>query len=103
MGAAVAEQRAEYVAVKRIELNGVGAYNPGDPVDARVVVGSPGAGEGAWISLDDVQATGAIPLARPAGNASQAAWAAFAVSRGVDAELAADMSRADLIEATEDV
>jgi hypothetical protein len=94
--------RAEYVAVKRIELNGVGAYNPGDPVDARVVVGSPGAGEGAWISLDDVQATGAIPLARPAANASQGAWAQFAISRGMDADEAAGMSRADLIAATKD-
>lgn len=46
---------AEYRAVRRIEHNGVGAYNPGDPVDARVVAGAEDAAEGAWVPLEDVE------------------------------------------------
>lgn len=46
---------AGYRAVRRIEHNGIGAYNPGDPVDARVVVGAEGAGDEAWVPLDDVE------------------------------------------------
>lgn len=85
------ESRAEYVAVNRIELDGVGAYNPGDPVDARVV-----APDG-WVSLDDVEPSGVIGLPRPKDNASQGSWAAYAVQQGADPDEAIGMSRAALI------
>ena len=48
---------------------------------------------------DDVAAREGVQLDRPAKNASQAAWAAYAVSLGADADKVADMSRADLIKA----
>jgi hypothetical protein len=85
-------ERAEYVAVKRIELNGVGAYNPGDPVDARAVDGPD-----AWVSRDDVEPSGVIPLPMPARTAPQAAWADYAVQEGMDPAAAADASRAELV------
>jgi hypothetical protein len=90
----MAADRAEYVAVNRIELNGVGAYNPGDPVDARVVDGPD-----AWVSRDDVEPSGVIPLPMPARTAPQAAWAAYAVQEGMDPGKAADASRAELVKA----
>jgi hypothetical protein len=85
-------ERAEYVAVKRIELNGVGAYNPGDPVDARAVDGPD-----AWVNRDDVEPSGVIPLPMPPKSASQAQWAQYAVQEGMDPDAAADASRGDLI------
>jgi hypothetical protein len=93
----MAAQRAAYRAVSVIFYNGVRAYNPGDPVDALVVEG-----DGAWVSPDDVEPSGVIPLETPPKSASQARWAAYAVSRGMDPDEAAGMSRADLIDATED-
>ncbi len=84
--------RAEYVAVNVIYYNGVRAYNPGDEVDARVVDGP-----GAWVDRDDVTPSGVIPLPRPKDNASQGAWAAYAVQHGADPDEAIGQSRADLI------
>ncbi len=84
--------RAAYRAVNVIEYNGVRAYNPGDPVDAAVVEGP-----GAWVDLADVEPSGIIPLEQPAKSASQAAWAMYAVSQGMDAGKAADASRTELI------
>jgi hypothetical protein len=90
--------RAAYTAIRVILHNGVRAYNPGDPVDAANVEG-----DHAWLTVgEDVEPSGVIKLDRPALNASQAAWAAYAVSRGMDAGEAADLSRAELIEACED-
>jgi hypothetical protein len=89
--------RAAYTAVSVIFYNGVRAYNPGDPVDAAVVEGPD-----AWVSFEDVEPSGVIPVERPARNASQAAWAAYAVSRGISRDEADGMSRAELIAATDD-
>ena len=66
-------------------------------MDARVVDGPDG-----WVSVDDVEPSGVIPLPRPATNASQGTWAAYAVQQGIDPDEAIDMSRAALIEATRD-
>jgi hypothetical protein len=90
--------RAAYTAIRVIELNGVRAYNPGDPVDAAAVEGP-----AAWLTAgEDVEPSGVMALDRPVKSASQAAWAAYAVSRGMDREKAAGMSRAELIDATGD-
>lgn len=94
----MAATRAEYRAIRAIDHNGARAYNPGDPVHADAVEG-----EDAWLILgEDVEPSGVMTLDRPAANASQAAWAAYAVSRGVlKAAEAEGMSRAALIKATE--
>jgi len=86
-------ERSEYVAVSAIFHNGVRAYSPGDPVDARAVEPA------GWVSLEDVKPSGVIPVPRPPRSASQAAWAAYAVSEGMDPGKAADASRAELIKA----
>ena len=93
----MAAPRSEYRATTIIWWNGVRAYNPGDPVDARAVDGPDG-----WISVDDVEPSGVIPLPRPAANASQGTWAAYAVQQGHDPDEAIGMSRAALIDATKD-
>ncbi len=92
----MAAERAGYRALKDISFNGVLAYRAGDPVDASAVEGPD-----AWlVPGEDAEPSGQMRLDRPAMNASQAAWAAYAVSGGMDAEVAAGMSRGDLIEAT---
>ena len=85
----------EYRAVRRILHNGVGAYNPGDLVDARAVEPD------GWVSLADVEPVNPPPAPPPlpARNATQEQWAAYAVSQGMDEAEAADASRADLIAA----
>ena len=93
----MAAPRSEYRATTIIWWNGVRAYNPGDPVDARAVDGPDG-----WVSVDDVEPSGIIPLPRPAANASQGTWAAYAVQQGHDPDEAIGMSRAALIDATKD-
>jgi hypothetical protein len=92
----MAAVRATYRALRVIYFNEVRAYNPGDPVDVDAVEGP-----GAWLVLgEDVEAHGDIPVSTPAVNASQAAWAAYAVTqRGADADEAAGMSRAELVKA----
>lgn len=45
----------------------------------------------------DVAARASARIDRPAKNASQGAWAAYAISQGANAETVADMSRAELI------
>ncbi len=86
--------RAAYRAVNVIMFNGVRAYSPGDPVDAAVVEG-----DTAWVALEDVEPSGVIPLEQPAKTASQAQWAAYAISRGMDPAKAADASRGELVKA----
>lgn len=86
--------RAAYRAVNVIMFNGVRAYSPGDPVDAAVVEGPE-----AWVALDDVEPSGVIPLDMPPRTASQARWANYAVSQGMDPAKAADASRAELVKA----
>ena len=88
----MAAPRSEYRATTIIWWNGVRAYNPGDPVDARAVDGP-----GAWVSLDDVEPSGVIPLPMPARTAPQAAWMNYAVQEGADPAKAADASRGELI------
>ena len=68
------------------------AYRPGDLVhESNVEPNGP-----LKIGVD-VAARAGAQLDRPAKNASQAAWAAYAVSQGADADAAADMSRAELV------
>jgi hypothetical protein len=89
----MAAQRSEYRAVTVIEYNGVRAYSPGDPVDARVVEPA------GWVRRADVEPVGEIPLPVPAKSASQGVWADYAVQHGMDPAAAAEASRADLIKA----
>jgi len=92
----MAAPRYPYKALKVIELNGVRAYNPGDPVPAEAVDGP-----AAWLSIgDDVEPAADIPLPQPAANASQSVWAAYAVSLGMKPDQASGMSRGELIKAT---
>jgi hypothetical protein len=95
----MAQQRAEYTAKIAIEHNGVRAYSPGDPVDARAVRGG---GPDGWIDPEDVEPSGVIPLPLPAKNATQGAWADYAIQHGADPGQAAGMSRAELIAFTEE-
>ncbi|HEY5987034.1 MAG TPA: hypothetical protein VIV12_11765 [Streptosporangiaceae bacterium] len=94
----MAAPRYEYRAIRTILHNGARAYNVGD-----LVPGSAVEGDAAWLTLgEDVEPTGDLPLDRPARNASQAAWVAYAVSRGMGRDEAEGMSRADLVKATQD-
>ncbi len=94
----MAAPRAEYRAIRPVLFNGIRAYNTGDPVHAAAVEG-----EDAWLVLgEDVEPSGQMALDRPAGSASQAQWAAYATSRGMDPDEAAGMPRAALIKATGD-
>jgi hypothetical protein len=87
-----------WVAIRAIDSNGARAYNPGDQVHDDAVNGPD-----AWlVPGTDVRPADGLKLDRPALNASQASWAAYAVSRGMDPDEAAGLSRADLIDATED-
>lgn len=94
----MAAPRYPYKAIRVIETeNGARAYNPGDLVPAEAVDG-----DTAWLVIgEDVEPTGDLPLERPANSASQAAWAAYAVSRGMDPDKADGMSRAELIKVAE--
>jgi len=84
-----------YEAINVITYNGVRAYNPGDLVSASAVEG-----EAAWLVLDeDVKAREGVTLDRPPLNASQARWAAYAISQGADPDEAMGMNRAQLIKA----
>lgn len=74
------------------------AHRAGDLVHETAVEG-----DTAWLVLgDDVEPIEGASLDRPAKSASQAQWANYAVSRGMDADEASGMSRAALIAATED-
>jgi hypothetical protein len=83
-----------FIAQRDIDApNGARAYNKGDDVPEAAVDGP-----AAWLSIgEDVQPRAGASLSPPAKNASQAAWAAFAISRGCDPDEAAGLSRADLI------
>jgi hypothetical protein len=84
-----------YVALHDIDYNSVRAYNKGDTVHAAAVEGPD-----AWLTLgEDVQAREGSHLDRPAKSASQAAWAAYAISEGLDPDEAQGSSRKDLIAA----
>jgi hypothetical protein len=84
-----------YVAVRVIMYNGARAFNPGDLVPDSAVNGPD-----AWLSVGpDVAVREGHRPDRPAGNADQALWAAYAVGQGADAEKVKDMSRAALIKA----
>jgi len=83
-----------YVAVRAIDApGGARAYNAGDDVPESAV-----AGDDAWLTegVDAVPRAGVV-LSMPPRNASQGAWAGYAVSRGLSADEANGMSRADLI------
>lgn len=82
----------DFAAIRQITVNGVIAYNPGDLVHESAVEGP-----GAWLILGvDVEPRPGAKIAMPPRNASQAVWAAYAVTRGADADEAAGMSRAQL-------
>lgn len=84
-----------YAATRTITVGGAVAYQPGDYVHEDAVTGPD-----AWLRLgDDVAPIPDVKLNVPARSASQAAWAAFAVSRGMLAENAEASSRGDLIKA----
>jgi hypothetical protein len=82
-----------YRAKHDLAYNGVRAFNAGDLVHESLVEGPD-----AWLTLDDVEPVAGVRLEVPALNASQSAWAAYAVSTGADADAAAGMTRAQLID-----
>jgi len=85
----------KFRAVRPILVNGALAYNPGDLVHEDAVTGP----DATLAVGDDVEPVAGAVLDAPAKNASQAAWAAYAVSRGADRDAAAGMSRAELVNA----
>jgi len=86
----------KYVAIRAIPGAGdtaAFAYQPGDLVHESLVDGAD-----AMLKLgEDVSARPGLEISRPALNASQAAWAEYAISAGTDRDEAEGMSRADLI------
>jgi hypothetical protein len=82
----------------RAPVTGALAYTAGQLVHISAVEGPD-----KWLALgEDVEpASPSAEIAVPARNASQGAWAAFMTTRGLDADEAAGMSRADLIDAWE--
>ena len=85
----------KYAAIRPIVVNGVFAYQPGDLVHVDAVEGPD-----AWLKLGiDVEARAGVSLDMPAKSASQAAWAAYAASQGMDDGEAQGMTRTQLIEA----
>ena len=92
----MAEQRAEYVALQNIPENGVWAYREGDPVPA-------GAVENLGLVIGEaVGASGLAMMAKPAKNASRAAWAAYAVDQGHKQDDVDSMTRDQLVAEFED-
>lgn len=87
-----------YVAIRDIVGGGdtaALAYRVGDLVHESAVEG-----DRAWLTLGvDVEPRPGAQLERPADKASQAAWVAYAVSKGGDPDEAAGLSRAALIKA----
>ena len=83
-------QRAEYVALRDIEYNGVWAFREGDPVpvgpaeNLNLVIG------------EDVAPSGLALMPKPARNASRAAWAAYAVDQGAKQDDVDSMTRDEL-------
>lgn len=55
------------------------------------------AAEGDYVEGDGDEQVELVPVERPANNASQEAWAAYAVSKGADPEVAAALKRDELI------
>ena len=91
----MAASTAPYEAIRIIMFGDVRAYNPGDIVPASAVDGPD-----AWLVLDeDVKVRDGFRPDKPARNANQALWAAYAVSRGAKVADVMDMSRVDLIKA----
>lgn len=85
----------KYRAVRDIAYNNVVAYSAGQLVHETAVDGP-----AAWLRLgEDVEPVEGAVIPAPARDASQGAWAAFMISRGLDADTAAGMSRAQLIDA----
>jgi hypothetical protein len=81
-----------YEAVREINLNGVRAYNPGDPVHVSQVEG-----DGAWLRAgDDVRARPGARIDEPPRNATQGRWAEYAVSQGADRGEAEGLARDEL-------
>ena len=88
--------RAEYEALRTIEINGVPGYQPGDGVYADVV-------ERLGLEVgEDVKLSGLQLLAKPAKNASRAAWAAYALDQGMEQAEVDGMGRDDLAAFFED-
>lgn len=87
----MAEQRAEYVALRDLFTNGVRGYSAGDPVPAGPVENL------GFVIGEDVAASGLALMPKPARNASRAAWAAYAVDQGMPQAEADDMTRDQLV------
>ena len=79
--------RAEFRALRTIQVNGVNAYQPGDDVYASAV-------ENLGLEVgEQVEPVGLGLLAKPARNASRAAWVAYALDQGLAADDVEDMGR----------
>ena len=75
----MAAQRAEYVALRDLQVNGVRGYSEGDPVPAGPVENC------GFVIGEDVAPSGLALMPKPARNASRNAWAAYAVDQGAEA------------------
>lgn len=85
--------RAEYVAQRTIQVNGINAYQPGDEV-AQGAVDNLGLSVGADGDVLPLQGT-LLPM--PAKNAKRDDWVAFAISRGTSEAELDDLGRDEII------
>lgn len=85
--------RAEYVAQRTIQVNGINAYQPGDEV-AQGAVDNLGLSVGADGDVLPVEGT-LLPI--PARNAKRDEWVAFAISRGKPGQELDDLGRDEII------
>lgn len=84
-------QRAEYVALRDLPVNGVFGYREGDPVPAGPVENL------GFVIGEDVAASGLALMPKPAKNASRATWAAYAVDQGLGQDEVDGMTRDQLV------
>jgi hypothetical protein len=84
--------RPEFTAQRIITVNGVIGYMPGDNVTTHAVETL-----GLVIGKDgDVLPAGTYVVPRPAGNATRAAWEAYALGQGMPQEEAQELTRDEL-------
>jgi hypothetical protein len=83
--------RAEYRALRTIQMNGVNAYQAGDEVYASAVESL------GLVVGEDVEPSGEQVIQQPAKNASRDKWAAYALDQGLAQEDVDDMGRDELV------
>jgi hypothetical protein len=83
--------RAEYRALRTVQVNGVNAYQAGDDVYASAV-------ESLGLEIgEDVEPSGVQVIEQPAKNASRDKWAAYALDQELAQADVDDMGRDELV------